>query len=65
MKKYILSVIILCLVITGYFANDTFTWFLETIWVMVGILIIAILYKKPITPLLGTLLFIHALILIM
>jgi putative membrane protein len=56
---------VIILAITGYFTEDRFTWFLETIWVMVGMLIITILYKKPITPLLGTLLFIHALILIL
>lgn len=64
MKKYVLLGIILLLAVTGYCTEDRFTWSLETVWVMIGILIIAILYKKPVTPLLGTLLVVHACILI-
>jgi len=64
MKKYALAIMVIILVLTGYFTEDRFTWFLETIWVWIGIIIFLLKKNIRVTPLLGTLLFLHAIILI-
>ncbi len=67
MKKYpvVFTLITLfILIVSGFLANDKFTWLLETFPVMLGLPILFFTYKKfPLTNLLYVLLLIHILIL--
>lgn len=64
MKKIIFALLLVILGLTWYFTEDRFTWFLETLWVWAGIAILVWKKNIQLTPLLLTLLIIHALILI-
>ena len=53
------------LVASVFFAHDRLTWLLEVAWVIVGLILLPLLWKRfPLTPLLYWLLFLHAVILI-
>jgi len=44
--------------------KDTFTWFLEVVPALIGLVVMAITYKKfPLTPLIYTLILIHSVVL--
>jgi len=61
----LLGLVLLALVISGIQPYDRLTWLLETVWVMVGVAIILLTWKRfPLTTLLCCLLAVHALILI-
>lgn len=65
-ERWLLVVVTLAaLVISGLIARDRLTWFLETIWAMVGLAVIAWRWQRfPLTRLLCWLLMLHALVLI-
>ena len=65
-ERWLLAAITLAaLVISGVMAGDRLTWFLETIWVMLGLGLIAWYWGRfPLTRLLCWLLLLHALVLI-
>jgi len=61
----LLGLVLLALVVSGIQPYDRLTWLLETVWVMIGVLIILLTWKRfPLTTLLCCLLAVHALILI-
>ena len=61
----LLAVVIACLVITGINPYSRLTWFMEIVWVLAGIPILVLTYRRfPLTPLLYRLFAVHALILI-
>jgi putative membrane protein len=61
----LLGVVLLALVVSGVQPYDRLTWLLETVWVMIGVPIIMLTWKRfPLTTLLCCLLAVHALILI-
>ena len=56
---------LVALVMSGVIASDRLTWFLETIWVMLGLALIAWHWARfPLTRLLCWLLVLHALVLV-
>jgi putative membrane protein len=58
-------VVLLALVISGLRPYDRFTWLLETFWVIGGLPLLAVLWRRfPLTSLLCCLLAVHALVLI-
>jgi putative membrane protein len=60
----LLVVVIVALVITGIRPHDRLTWLLETVWVIAGIPVVLLTWRRfPLTTLLCCLLAIHALIL--
>ena len=62
----LLAVVVLALVLTGIRPYDRLTWLLEVFWVILGIPLILLTWRKfPLTSLLCGLLAVHALILIM
>ena len=61
----LLGLVLLALVLSGIQPYDRLTWLLETVWVMIGVPIILLTWKRfPLTTLLCCLLAVHALILI-
>lgn len=61
----LLGLVVLALVISGLRPYDRVTWLLETVWVMVGIPLVLLAWRRfPLTTLLCCLLAVHALILI-
>jgi len=61
----LLGLVLLALVVSGIQPYDRLTWLLETVWVMIGVAIILLTWKRfPLTTLLCCLLAVHALILI-
>lgn len=61
----LLGLVLLALVLSGIQPYDRLTWFLETVWIMIGVPIILLTWKRfPLTTLLCCLLAVHALILI-
>src|SRR6185436_7036501 len=61
----LLGLVLLALVVSGIQPYDRLTWLLETVWVMIGVPIILLTWKRfPLTTLLCCLLAVHALILI-
>jgi len=61
----LLVVVIASLVVTGINPYSRLTWFMEVSWVLAGIPILVLTYRRfPLTPLLYRLLTVHALILI-
>lgn len=59
-----LSFMAVCLIVTVIGCKDFVTWILETTPVMIGMVMIALTWKRfPLTPLLGVLICIHSLIL--
>jgi putative membrane protein len=61
----LLAIVVAALVLTGIQPYDRLTWFLETVWVIIGIPIILLTWRRfPLTTLLCCLLAVHALILI-
>ena len=61
----LVAVTLAALVVSGVIARDRLTWFLETIWAMVGLVVIAWRWQRfPLTRLLSWLLVLHALVLI-
>ncbi len=59
------AVVLLALVVSGLRPHDRFTWFLETFWVIGGLPLLAVLWRRfPLTSLLCCLLALHALVLI-
>ena len=64
MKLLWLSIFIPVLIWSAVLPKDTFTWFLEVLPVLIGILLMVMTYKRfPLTPLLYTLILIHMIIL--
>ena len=61
----LVAVTVGALAVSGIIARDHLTWFLETIWAMVGLAVIAWRWQRfPLTRLLCWLLVLHALVLI-
>ncbi len=61
----LLGIVAVALVGSGIRPYDRLTWFLETVWVMVGIVLVLLTWRRfPLTTLLCCLLAVHALILI-
>jgi putative membrane protein len=64
-RKLLLGIAIVALLVSGIAPKDRLTWFLEVIWVIVAIPIIAMNWRRfPLTRLLCWLLVAHALVLI-
>ncbi len=64
MKYLWLSIFTPVLIWSAVLPKDTFTWFLEVLPVLIGVLVMVMTYKKfPLTPLLYTLILIHMIIL--
>ena len=60
----VLGVVMVALVVTGIRPYDRLTWLLETVWVIAGIPVVLLTWRRfPLTTLLCCLLAIHALIL--
>ncbi|MEO3856701.1 DUF2238 domain-containing protein [Acrocarpospora sp. B8E8] len=58
-------VVVLALAVSGISPHDRFTWILETVWVIIGVPLVAVLWGRfPLTSLLCCLLAVHALVLI-
>ncbi|MEV0156947.1 DUF2238 domain-containing protein [Micromonospora sp. NPDC050686] len=65
LPKVLLGVVLLALVVSGIRPYDRLTWLLETVWVMVGVPLVLLTWRRfPLTTLLCCLLTVHALILI-
>lgn len=61
----LLGIVLVALIGTGINPYSRLTWFLETVWVMVGVVVILLTWRRfPLTTLLCCLLAVHALILI-
>jgi putative membrane protein len=59
------AVVLLALVVSGLRPYDRLTWLLETFWVIVGLPLLVVLWRRfPLTTLLCCLLAVHALVLI-
>ena len=64
LPSILLALVIVALVITGIRPYDRLTWLLETVWVIVGIPVVLLTWRRfPLTTLLCCLLALHALIL--
>lgn len=64
-RKLLLGIVIVALLVSGIAPKDRLTWFLEVVWVIVAIPIIALNWRRfPLTRLLCWLLVAHALVLI-
>ena len=64
-RKLLLAIAIAALIVSGIAPKDRLTWFLEVIWVIVAIPVIALNWKRfPLTRLLCWLMVAHALVLI-
>jgi putative membrane protein len=64
-RKLLVGIAIVALIVSGIAPKDRLTWFLEVIWVIVAIPIIAMNWRRfPLTRLLCWLLVAHALVLI-
>ncbi len=62
----LLGVVVLALIVSGLSPYDRLTWFLETVWVIIGIALVLLTWRRfPLTTLLCALLTVHALILIL
>ncbi|MCG8591787.1 MAG: DUF2238 domain-containing protein [Proteobacteria bacterium] len=62
----LLALALVALVVSGIDPYDRPTWFLETVPVMIGAVLLVASYRRyPLTPLLYRLLFVHALILVL
>jgi putative membrane protein len=61
----LLAVVVVALVLSGIRPYDRLTWLLETVWVMLGIALVLVTWRRfPLTTLLCCLLALHALVLI-
>jgi putative membrane protein len=61
----LLGIVVVALVVSGIHPYDRLTWFLETVWVIVGIPLVLLTWRRfPLTTLLCVLLTVHALVLI-
>jgi putative membrane protein len=66
MPLALLIVVVLALIASGIAPRDRLTWLLETIWVIVGIPLVLLTWRRfPLTTLLCVLLAAHALVLIL
>ena len=70
MKKNVLlamgGALILILIYSGYVTNDRATWIMEVAPVIIALPILVVTYRRfPLTPLLYSLIFVHALVLIL
>ena len=64
-RWFLVAVTVVALVTSGVLASDRLTWFLEVIWAMLGLAMIAWYWRRfPLTRLLCWLLVLHALVLI-
>jgi putative membrane protein len=62
----LLAIVVVALILTGIRPYDRLTWFLETFWVMLGVPLVLLTWRRfPLTTLLCCLLALHALVLIM
>ena len=62
----LLAIVVGALILTGIRPYDRLTWFLETFWVMLGVPLVLLTWRRlPLTTLLCCLLALHALVLIM
>ncbi|SCE99814.1 DUF2238 domain-containing protein [Micromonospora mirobrigensis] len=63
--KLLLGLVLVALVLSGIDPYDRLTWLLETVWVIVGVPLVLVTWRRfPLTTLLCCLLTVHALILI-
>jgi putative membrane protein len=63
--RVLLVLVVVALVVSGIRPYDRLTWLLETVWVIVGVPIVVLAWRRfPLTTLLCVLLTVHALILI-
>jgi putative membrane protein len=61
----LLGIVVVALVVSGIHPYDRLTWFLETVWVIIGIPLVLLTWRRfPLTTLLCVLLTVHALVLI-
>ena len=61
----LVGVVVAGLVVSGIIARDRLTWFLEVVWAMAGLVLVACKWKRfPLTRLLCWLLALHALVLV-
>lgn len=64
-RRVLIAAVSAALVLSGIAPHDRLTWFMEVIWVVVGLPIVVVGWRRlPLTRLLGWLLALHALILI-
>ena len=64
-RRVVLATVFGALLLSGLAPHDRMTWFMEVIWVVIGLpLVVACWARFPLTRLLGWLLAVHALILI-
>lgn len=64
-RFFLLGIVVIALVVSGISPADRLTWFMEVVWVVVGLPLVALAWHRfPLTRLLGWLLAGHALILI-
>jgi putative membrane protein len=64
--RILLAGVVVALVLTGIHPHDHLTWLLETFWVILGIPLVLLTWRRfPLTTLLCCLLAVHALVLIM
>ena len=64
-RSLLVLALIGALAVSGWIASDHLTWFLEVIWAMVGLALVAWRWRPfPLTRLLCWLLFLHALVLV-
>ena len=62
----LLVLVVVALILTGIRPYDRLTWFLEIFWVMLGVPLVLLTWRRfPLTTLLCCLLALHALVLIM
>lgn len=61
----LVAIVLAALVLSGVQPHDRLTWFMEVVWVIVGLPLVVVLWPRfPLTRLLGWLLALHALVLI-
>lgn len=64
-RWFLLGVVMVALILSGVAPADRLTWFMEVIWVVVGLPLVVLIWNRfPLSRLLGWLLAVHAVILI-
>ncbi|UXI66893.1 DUF2238 domain-containing protein [Tahibacter amnicola] len=64
-RLVLVGIVLLALIVSGISPKDRLTWFMEVVWVVVGLPVVVATWKRfPLTRLLSWLLTIHAVILI-
>ena len=66
LPRLLLTFVVAALVLSGIRPYDRLTWLLETVWVIIGVPLVVLAWRRfPLTTLLCSLLAVHALVLIM